>query len=95
VPLIKGYADQNTGASFGQACYVVGEVAVDTAGNRARVTMATYVSQSAYSAGKQPIDQAERVVTGSAYFATFEVPLVQSAQSYVAAQPEFSGATIV
>jgi len=93
--LIRKYQDPNTGASFGQALYVIGEVAIDTAGDRARITVATYIGVPQYSAGKAPIDTFERVVSGSAYFLNFEGPLKQMAQDYAAGLPEFSGSTVV
>ena len=93
--LTRRYSDPTTGASFGQAHWVVGEVQVDTARNGARITMATYVGVAEYSAGKQPIFQNAYDVTGSAYFSAFEVPLYATAQQFVAAQPEFSGAQVV
>ena len=95
MPLIKRYNDPNTGASIGNACWVIAEVQLDTERNAARIKMATYIGLLEYSAGRTPIDQSESVVTGTAYFQNFENPNLSNAQSYVAGLPTFSGATVV
>lgn len=95
MPLIKRWNDANTGASFGNACWVVGEVRLDTEQNATRIKMAVYIGLAEFSAGKSPIDQIEQSVTGSAYFANFENPNLAMAQGYVAGLPQFSGAQVV
>lgn len=93
--LLRRWSDPRTGASIGNALWVIAQVQVDTERQGARIKMATYVGVAEYSAGKQPIDETERNVTGSAYFVNFRDPNYAMAQGYVAGLPEFSGSTVV
>jgi hypothetical protein len=93
--LIRLWRDARTGLSLGNACWVVGEVQTDTERDGTRIKMAVYVGLAEYSAGRQPIDEVEQIVTGSAYFQNFDTPNRSMAQGYVAGLPEFSGSTAV
>lgn len=95
MPLIRRFFDPNTGASFGTACWVVGEVQLDTERDGVRVNIATYVGLPEYSAGRQPIQQIQRDLTGTPYMVNFDVPIRSMAQAYIASLPEFSGSIVV
>lgn len=97
------YVDPNTGASYAASC-LVPMVFVDTVQQIANITVQRFASQTTYSNGYKPINTQATAVIGVTYgsvfgvlaaaaAATLNAAFLNLAINYLAAAPEYSGAT--
>src|SRR5579883_3024969 len=103
VPFQQNFTDTRTGASFANGYQVITQMHVDMLNAVVTLTVSTYVSQAAFTAGKAAISVANYVCQGADYTTWFaqavliaqdKDPLTQ-AHGWLKTQADFANAVIV